>query len=153
MAVPWLRWLVAGLSPQTPTFMPGSFQVGLVVDKVAPSSSAVPCQYHSTMSWKKNNRPAAGRSSETSSDLINMNNNNNILIKFSNHKYHYIWNINVCMSMRDCFIYILYVYKTVSQWQEHIENRSRGYIIMHCLSQKYFTCALFLRYVYAYQMA
>jgi hypothetical protein len=35
MAVPWLRWLVAGLSPQMPAFMPGSFQVGFVVDKVA----------------------------------------------------------------------------------------------------------------------
>jgi hypothetical protein len=34
-AVPWLRWLVAGLSPRRPGFEPGSIHVGFVVDKVA----------------------------------------------------------------------------------------------------------------------
>jgi hypothetical protein len=34
-AVPWLRSLVAGLSPRRPGFAPGSFHVGFVVDKVA----------------------------------------------------------------------------------------------------------------------
>jgi hypothetical protein len=33
--VPWLRRLVAGLSPRTPEFDPGSVYVGFVVDKVA----------------------------------------------------------------------------------------------------------------------
>jgi hypothetical protein len=33
--VPWLRWLVAGLSPRRPGFDPGSVHVGFVVDKVA----------------------------------------------------------------------------------------------------------------------
>jgi hypothetical protein len=34
-AVPWLRRLVAGLSPRRPGFNPGSVNVGFVVDKVA----------------------------------------------------------------------------------------------------------------------
>ena len=34
-AVPWLRRLVAGLSPLRPGFDPGSVHVGFVVDKVA----------------------------------------------------------------------------------------------------------------------
>jgi hypothetical protein len=34
-AVPWLRSLVAGLSPRRPGFAPGSIHVGFVVDKVA----------------------------------------------------------------------------------------------------------------------
>jgi hypothetical protein len=34
-AVPWLRSLVAGLSPRRPWFAPGSIHVGFVVDKVA----------------------------------------------------------------------------------------------------------------------
>jgi hypothetical protein len=34
-AVPWLRSLVAGLSPQRPGFAPWSIHVGFVVDKVA----------------------------------------------------------------------------------------------------------------------
>jgi hypothetical protein len=33
--VPWLRWLVIGLSPRRPGFVPGSVHVGCVVDKVA----------------------------------------------------------------------------------------------------------------------
>jgi hypothetical protein len=35
VAVPWLRRLVAGLSPRRPGFDPGSVHVGFVVDKVA----------------------------------------------------------------------------------------------------------------------
>jgi hypothetical protein len=35
MAVPWLRWLVTGLSPRRPGFAPGSIHVGFAVDKVA----------------------------------------------------------------------------------------------------------------------
>jgi hypothetical protein len=34
-AVPWLKRLVAGLSPRRPGFDPGSVHVGFVVDKVA----------------------------------------------------------------------------------------------------------------------
>jgi hypothetical protein len=34
-AVPWLRWLVAGLSPRRPGFALGSIHVGFVADKVA----------------------------------------------------------------------------------------------------------------------
>jgi hypothetical protein len=33
-AVPWLRGLVAGLSPRRPGFNPGSVYAGFVVDKV-----------------------------------------------------------------------------------------------------------------------
>jgi hypothetical protein len=33
--VPWLRSLVAGLSPLNPEFAPGSIHVGFLVDKVA----------------------------------------------------------------------------------------------------------------------
>jgi hypothetical protein len=35
VAVPWLRSLVAGLSPGRPGIAPGSIHVGFVVDKVA----------------------------------------------------------------------------------------------------------------------
>ena len=35
LAVPWLRWLVAGLSQRRPGFDPESVHVGFVVDKVA----------------------------------------------------------------------------------------------------------------------
>jgi hypothetical protein len=35
MAVPWLRRLVAGLSPRRPGFNPGPVHVGFMVDKVA----------------------------------------------------------------------------------------------------------------------
>jgi hypothetical protein len=35
LAVPWLRSLVAGLSPRRPGFAPGSIHMGFVVDKVA----------------------------------------------------------------------------------------------------------------------
>jgi hypothetical protein len=46
-AVPWLKRLVAGLSPRMPGFAPGSIHVGSVVDKVAlgrfsPSTSVSP---------------------------------------------------------------------------------------------------------------
>jgi hypothetical protein len=54
LAVPWLRWLVAGLPPRRPGFDPGSVHVEFVVDKVAlgqvspPSTSVFPCNFHST---------------------------------------------------------------------------------------------------------
>jgi hypothetical protein len=35
MAMPWLKQLVAGLSPRRPGFATGSIHVGFVVDKVA----------------------------------------------------------------------------------------------------------------------
>jgi hypothetical protein len=35
LAASWLRWLLAGLSPQRPEFLPGSVHVGFVVHKVA----------------------------------------------------------------------------------------------------------------------
>jgi hypothetical protein len=35
MAVPWLRWLVAGFSPRRPELAPSSVHVGFVVNKVA----------------------------------------------------------------------------------------------------------------------
>jgi hypothetical protein len=35
LAVPWLRRLVADVSPRRPGFYPGSVHVGFVVDKVA----------------------------------------------------------------------------------------------------------------------
>jgi hypothetical protein len=53
LAVPWLRRLVAGLSPRRPGFDPGSVHVGFVVDKVAlgqvfPRVLRFSCQFHST---------------------------------------------------------------------------------------------------------
>jgi hypothetical protein len=47
LAVPWLRRLVAGLSPWRPGFDPGSVHVGFVVDKVA-LGQVFPRQFHST---------------------------------------------------------------------------------------------------------
>ena len=56
MALPWIRRLVAGLSPLRPRLDPRSVDVGFVVDEVVleqafflpPSASASPFQYHST---------------------------------------------------------------------------------------------------------
>jgi hypothetical protein len=54
MAVPWLRRLVAGLSPLRPGFDPGSVHVGFVVDKVTLGQvfprvlRFFPYQFHST---------------------------------------------------------------------------------------------------------
>jgi hypothetical protein len=53
-SMPWLRQLVAGLSPRRPGLDPGSVHVGFVVDKVVlgqvffPSTSVFPCQFQST---------------------------------------------------------------------------------------------------------
>jgi hypothetical protein len=54
VAVPWLRRLVAAFSPRRPGCAPASFLVGFEVDKMAlrlfsPSSSVLPCRYHSTV--------------------------------------------------------------------------------------------------------
>jgi hypothetical protein len=53
--VPWLRWVVAGLSSRRPGFDTGSVNVGFVIDKVtlgfsgsSPSTLVFPCQFHST---------------------------------------------------------------------------------------------------------
>jgi hypothetical protein len=49
VAVPWLRWLVAGLPLRRSGFDPGSVHVGFVGDKVAqgqvffPRTSVFPC--------------------------------------------------------------------------------------------------------------
>jgi hypothetical protein len=54
LAVPWLRRLVAGLPLRSPGFDPGSVHVGFVLNNVvlgqvfSPSTSAFPCQIHST---------------------------------------------------------------------------------------------------------
>jgi hypothetical protein len=47
-AVPWLKRLVAGLSPRSPGFAPGSIHVGFVVGNVA-LGQVFPCQYNSTV--------------------------------------------------------------------------------------------------------
>jgi hypothetical protein len=76
-AVPWLRQLVAGLSPRRP----GSVQVGYVVDKVVleqdlleffsflPSRSFHCGSPYSYIIGEMNNRPVGGRSSETQLSL------------------------------------------------------------------------------------
>jgi hypothetical protein len=57
-AAPWLRRLVAGLSPWRPGFDPGSLHVGFVVEKVAlgqvfpPSTSVFPC-HRCSITWEK----------------------------------------------------------------------------------------------------
>jgi hypothetical protein len=60
-AVPWLKRLVAGLSPRRLGFDPASFDVGFMVQKVAleqffpPSTSVFHRQFHSTI--RKNEKP------------------------------------------------------------------------------------------------
>jgi hypothetical protein len=54
MAVPWLRRLVDGISWRKPWFVPGSFHVGFVMDKLALGQvflrfSVFPCQDHLTI--------------------------------------------------------------------------------------------------------
>jgi hypothetical protein len=76
MAVPWLRWLVAGHSPRRSGFAPGSIHVGFMVDKIALRQVFLrvlrfPCQCHSTVAlqthiiWGMNNMFDSGSSSET----------------------------------------------------------------------------------------
>jgi hypothetical protein len=53
LAVPWVRRLVAGLSPRRPGLDPGSVHVGFVVDKVTlgqvfPTTFIFLCQFYST---------------------------------------------------------------------------------------------------------
>jgi hypothetical protein len=82
MAVPWLRWLVAGLSPQKLRFAPRPVHVEFEVGQVPlPSFSVFSCQYRSTVALHAHispggvsNRPVGGRSSETQSHPIAMNN-------------------------------------------------------------------------------
>jgi len=72
MALPWIRRLVARLSPLRPGLDPRSLHVGFVVDEVEleqaflpPNASVSPCQYHSTnapcssscCSYQKDKRP------------------------------------------------------------------------------------------------
>jgi hypothetical protein len=63
--MPWLRRLVAGLSPRRPGFDPWLLHVGFMVDKVAlgqvfpPSTSVFSCQFHST------GAPLLGKMKET----------------------------------------------------------------------------------------
>jgi hypothetical protein len=84
--MPLLRRLVAGLSPRRPAFATRSVHVGFVVDKVALGQVFLrvlvfPYQYHSTVAfhtcitWGMNNSLVSGRSSETQSQSIDMNNN------------------------------------------------------------------------------
>jgi hypothetical protein len=67
VAVPWLRRLVAGLSPRRPGFAPVSVHVGFV-DKVALGQvfslrfSVMPCDYHSTVAVPWLRRLVAGLS-------------------------------------------------------------------------------------------
>jgi hypothetical protein len=87
--MPWLRQLVAGLSPRRRHgFALRSVHVGFVVDRVAGfslSSLVFLCQYHSTMALcsyitcRMNNRLVGACSSETLCHPINMNMNANIL--------------------------------------------------------------------------
>jgi hypothetical protein len=62
MAMPWLRRLVACLSPWGHRFAPMSVRVGYVVDEVtleqdfSPSSSVFPCQHHSAVALHAHNR-------------------------------------------------------------------------------------------------
>jgi hypothetical protein len=74
--VPWLRRLVAGLSPRRPGFAPGSVHVRFAADRVAQRQVfseffSFPCHCHSTMIlhshaiWRMSKRLVFGRSSET----------------------------------------------------------------------------------------
>jgi hypothetical protein len=57
MAVPWLRALMAGLSPWIPLFASWPVQMGFMVNRMAvgqgsfSSSLFIPCQYHSTKTF------------------------------------------------------------------------------------------------------
>jgi hypothetical protein len=75
--VPWLRQLVAGLSPRRPGFAPGSIHVGFVAYDVAlgqvfsfeffsflQSLSFDRVSPYTCIVWGMNNRPVGGRSSE-----------------------------------------------------------------------------------------
>jgi hypothetical protein len=82
--VPWIRLLVAGLSPGRWCFEPGSVhvvdkiargQVFLLVLRISLSISFHRGSPYSYMMLEMNNRPAGVRSSETSSQPIDMNNN------------------------------------------------------------------------------
>jgi hypothetical protein len=77
-AVPWLRRLVAGLSPWSPGFASGSVHVGFVLNKVAMGQDFIlvlrlfPLSIsfhrrspHTYVTWEMNNMSVGGSSSET----------------------------------------------------------------------------------------
>jgi hypothetical protein len=79
--VSWLRWLVTGLSQQSPGFVTGTILVGFVVDSVALGKVfseffGLPCQYYSTVVFHTilylgmNNMSVSDSSSETQSHSI-----------------------------------------------------------------------------------
>jgi hypothetical protein len=73
--VPWLRSLVAGLSPRSPGFAPGSIHVGFVVDKVALGQGflrplSVSFHRRSPTRPGMNSMSVSGSSSETSHQLV-----------------------------------------------------------------------------------
>jgi hypothetical protein len=93
--VPRLRRLVAGVSPPRPGFAPVLIHVGFLVDKVALghifsgfSGFLLSIQFnrgspHSYITRGINNRPVGGRSSNTCSRPIDMNNVRSLWGKFS----------------------------------------------------------------------
>jgi hypothetical protein len=97
--VPWLRRLVAGLSPRRSRFAPESVHVGFVVGKVAlglffeffgfPLSVSFHRGSPYTYICGMDDRPFGGRSSETQSYTIDMNNNNiDALTLHMLHRFH-----------------------------------------------------------------
>jgi hypothetical protein len=88
--IPWLRQLVAGLSPQRPGFLIESVYVDFVVDKVAlgqvilriflfyPVNIIPPWLYTLIYQLEMNKRSIGGRSSERESHPIDMDNINRV---------------------------------------------------------------------------
>jgi hypothetical protein len=129
MAVPWLRRLVAGLSPRRPGFDPGSVHVGFAVDKVAlgqvfrPSTSVYPCQFHSTCAplqgktkrliifiTELHNKPrGCGASVASTAGLLTNKQKSTLFYKFTDNDYHITalldiirdWDISVGITICD----------------------------------------------------
>lgn len=89
-------------------------------------SAVISCQFHSTVSpysyvtWKMYNRSVGGRSAETLSKLVDINNNNNnIYLLYERFLNEYLCNINFVLigCLHSSYLFMISYHQSVSKLQ------------------------------------